>query len=182
MPRISLCIIVRDEAEMLAGRLESAAPAVDEIIVLDTGSTDNTREIVGDCEATVIPAAWTDFRTARNQVLRRATGDWALVLDADEEVILKTPDQLRELADSYERLRRRGCRYHPLRLHAGNIREEMEGDPQPGHTRTMSHTSILPAKTSMTPSSRGGGGIQKSPAPLYWQQRSVRAPLSSERG
>ncbi len=102
MPKISLCMIVRDEAEMLAGCLESAAPAVDEIVVLDTGSTDNTRAIAGDFGATVIPAAWTDFSTARNQVLRRTTGEWVLVLDADEELILETPDRLRELAASDE--------------------------------------------------------------------------------
>ncbi len=100
MPKISLCMIVRDEAEMLAGCLETAAAAVDEIVILDTGSTDNTRAIAGDFGATIIPAAWTDFSTARNQVLRRATGEWALVLDADEELILETPDRLRELAAS----------------------------------------------------------------------------------
>ena len=95
-------MIVRDEAEMLAGCLETAAPAVDEIVILDTGSTDNTRAIARDFGAAIIPAAWTDFSTARNQVLRRATGEWALVLDADEELILQNPDRLRELAASDE--------------------------------------------------------------------------------
>ncbi len=98
MPKISLCMIVRDEAELLPGCLESAVGAVDEIVVLDTGSTDNTRSIAGDFGALVIPAAWTDFSTARNQVLRRASGDWVLVLDADEELLPETPDRLRELA------------------------------------------------------------------------------------
>ena len=170
MLRISLCIIIRDEVEMLAGHLESAAPAVAKIVVLDTGSTDNTCEIIGDFGATVIPAAWTDFRTARNQVLRWATGNWALVLDADEEAILKTPDQLRELADSYERLRLPGGSRTTSAanvdiIHHGFIPEIFKKKRRAARNRailehwvvdegeTCGRTSILPAKTSVTPSS-----------------------------
>lgn len=102
MPKISLCMICRDEADLLPGCLESVRGAVDEIVVIDTGSTDDTRRITSDFNALVITAAWNDFSTARNQAIKRASGDWILVLDADEELILETPDTLRDLAASDE--------------------------------------------------------------------------------
>jgi len=82
---ISLCMIVRNEEKFLGPCLESASPAVDEIIVVDTGSTDGTAGIAGDYDAKIFPFPWRDdFSAARNASLERAKGDWILVLDADE--------------------------------------------------------------------------------------------------
>jgi tetratricopeptide (TPR) repeat protein len=82
---LSLCMIVRDEEAMLGRCLEAAAPAVDEIIVVDTGSKDRTVEIARSYGAIVVERAWNgSFADARNISLDAATGDWVMYLDADE--------------------------------------------------------------------------------------------------
>ena len=84
-PSISLCMIVRDEADWIQQCLESVRAIIYEAIVVDTGSTDATIEIATRCGATVIPFTWCDdFAAARNFSLSHARGDWILVLDADE--------------------------------------------------------------------------------------------------
>jgi len=83
--KISLCMIVKDEAERLPGCLDSVRHQVDEMRILDTGSQDDTIAIAQSYGATVTSAEWRqDFAAARNQSLHEATGDWILVLDADE--------------------------------------------------------------------------------------------------
>ncbi len=82
---LSLCMIVRDEQDTLARCLESVADAVDEIVILDTGSRDRTIEIALSFGARVIERAWTQsFALARNASLEAARGDWLVYLDADE--------------------------------------------------------------------------------------------------
>lgn len=84
-PRISACLIVRDEEAFLADCLESIREAVDEIVVVDTGSRDATPEIARRFGARVYESEWVgDFSQARNAALSYATGDWVLVIDADE--------------------------------------------------------------------------------------------------
>jgi tetratricopeptide (TPR) repeat protein len=97
--RISLCMIVRDEEEMLPRSLDAAMPFVDEVIIVDTGSVDRTRDIAVERGATVVDFEWTgSFSDARNETLRHATGDWILWLDADEVLVTEDGPQLRELA------------------------------------------------------------------------------------
>jgi len=85
--RISLCLIARDEQELLPGCLESAREAVDEVILVDTGSRDRTPAIARRFEAVVLSFPWNDdFSAARNHGLERATGDWILALDCDERL------------------------------------------------------------------------------------------------
>jgi tetratricopeptide (TPR) repeat protein len=80
-------MIVRDEERHLAGCLESVADLVDEIVVVDTGSTDSTPEIARRFGARVFPFQWVDdFSAARNESLRHATGEWIFWLDADERL------------------------------------------------------------------------------------------------
>jgi len=96
--RLSLCMIVKDEEEMLPRCLAAAAPAVDEIVVIDTGSTDRTIEIAHEFGATVIERAWTgSFSDARNVSFDAATGDWLMFLDADEVLVEEDVDRLRAL-------------------------------------------------------------------------------------
>ncbi|RCW49530.1 tetratricopeptide repeat-containing glycosyltransferase family 2 protein [Paenibacillus prosopidis] len=96
-PLISLCMIVKDEADVIARCLESAAKAVDEIIVVDTGSIDSTAEIARSLGAIVINSEWrNDFAYARNAGLQHASGKWILVLDADEELDMAAGDKLRQ--------------------------------------------------------------------------------------
>lgn len=82
---LSLCMIVKDEARRLPHCLKSVQGYVDEMIVLDTGSQDETMAIAQQLGAQVDTIPWThDFAAARNQSIARATGTWILVLDADE--------------------------------------------------------------------------------------------------
>ena len=84
-PRIALVMIARDEAASIAQCLGSVRGLVDEMIVLDTGSTDATMVIARDNGALVYQWAWQDdFAAARNQALSYSKADWNLVLDADE--------------------------------------------------------------------------------------------------
>ena len=92
-------MIVKDEAQTLPRCLKSVQGCVDEVIVLDTGSQDETIAIAQKFGAWVDSIEWTqDFAAARNQSLARATGDWILVLDADETLTVAgrtTLDQVR---------------------------------------------------------------------------------------
>ncbi|WP_379138041.1 glycosyltransferase [Paenibacillus sp. sgz500958] len=82
---ISLCMIVKDEEKTLSRCLESVKDKVDQIIIVDTGSSDNTINIARQYTAEIHTFAWTDsFAEARNFALRLATKEYILVLDADE--------------------------------------------------------------------------------------------------
>jgi tetratricopeptide (TPR) repeat protein len=96
--RLSLCMIVRDEEEMLPRSLAAVADAVDEIVVVDTGSRDRTVEIARSFGATVVEREWTgSFADARNASIEAASGDWLLFLDADEVLDPADAPLLREL-------------------------------------------------------------------------------------
>jgi glycosyltransferase involved in cell wall biosynthesis len=86
--RLALVMIARDEARAIARALESARPHVDRMIVLDTGSQDDTREIARASGAQVHEFAWCDdFAAARNAALAHSDADWNLILDADEWIV-----------------------------------------------------------------------------------------------
>lgn len=90
---ISLCMIVKDEGSRLAACLESAAGVAHEIVVVDTGSTDDTLSVASRFGAKISTFDFRkpDFSGARNQSLARACGDWVLVLDADEVLAATAP-------------------------------------------------------------------------------------------
>lgn len=95
-PTVSLCMIARNESEALPRCLEAARPWVDEIVVVDTGSSDNTADIARRHGARVVNWPWRDdFAAARNESLRHASGDWILVLDADEILTQGSGEALR---------------------------------------------------------------------------------------
>jgi len=88
---VSLCMIVKNEEETIGNCLSSIAQAVDEIIIVDTGSTDQTESIVRGFTDKVYSFQWIDdFAAARNYAFRQATKDYILWLDADD--ILKKED------------------------------------------------------------------------------------------
>lgn len=94
-PTISLCMIVKNEEQWITKALSSVESIVSEMIVVDTGSTDDTVALAEKAGAKVFHEEWTDdFSAARNVSLAHATGDWILVLDADEEI---APSDLEKL-------------------------------------------------------------------------------------
>ena len=82
---LSVVIITLNEEANLSRTLESVKWA-DEIVVLDSGSTDRTREIAESFHAKFFVESWKGFAAQKNSALQKATGDWILSLDADEEV------------------------------------------------------------------------------------------------
>ena len=86
-PTLSICMIVKDEEENLRRCLDSVRTITDELIVVDTGSTDRTPAIAKEYGAQVYEHAWADdFSLHRNQALSYATKDWIFQIDADEEL------------------------------------------------------------------------------------------------
>lgn len=95
-PRLSVCLIAKNEGKFLGRCLASVKGLADQIIVVDTGSTDRTIEIAREHGAEVNAFTWCDdFSAARNAALEHATGDWVLVLDADEELPAASHEKLR---------------------------------------------------------------------------------------
>ena len=97
---LSLCMIVKNEEAFLEDCLKQARPYCDEIIVVDTGSVDSSKTIANNCGAKVIDYTWShDFSAARNASLQHATGDWIIVLDADERL---TPNDWQKIVTAIQ--------------------------------------------------------------------------------
>jgi GT2 family glycosyltransferase/tetratricopeptide (TPR) repeat protein len=98
--KLSLCMIVRNSSRTLRPCLQSIRPWVDEMIVVDTGSTDDTPDIARELGAKVYEFPWCDdFAAARNKSLEFATGDWLFWMDSDDTIDQENGRKLRELAD-----------------------------------------------------------------------------------
>jgi len=97
---ITACYIVRDDAAHLKISIASLRDAVDELIVVDTGSIDDSVHVAQSYGAQVYHFPWTDdFAAARNEALAHVTGDWVVFIDADEYFSLETRDHLRTVID-----------------------------------------------------------------------------------
>jgi tetratricopeptide (TPR) repeat protein len=97
-PKVSLCMIVKNEEANLPSSLGALVDLVDECIVVDTGSTDRTREIAQQLGALVHEFPWCDdFSAARNETLRYATGEWILWFDADDRIDAENRERLRRV-------------------------------------------------------------------------------------
>lgn len=93
--KLSVAMIVANEASMAPGFLEAIDGLWDELVVVDTGSADGTVAAFEAAGAKIVHARWTDdFSAARNVALAHVTGDWVLVLDADERVTPEFKAQL----------------------------------------------------------------------------------------
>jgi tetratricopeptide (TPR) repeat protein len=96
-PRVSACLIVRDEEQFIGGCLDSLAGHVDEVVLVDTGSRDRTIEIAKDHGVLLLERKWReDFAWARNEGLAAASGDWILYIDADERLSIPDDADLRD--------------------------------------------------------------------------------------
>jgi cytochrome P450/predicted Zn-dependent protease len=102
-------MIVKNEERNLSACLNSAAHLVDEIVVLDTGSSDKTKVVAASFGACIVDFAWSDdFAAARNESLRHATGDWIFCIDADERL---DPDNQQRLRDLFAGLKDENAAY-----------------------------------------------------------------------
>lgn len=100
MSTLALSMIVRDAAGILPACLESARGTVDEMVIADTGSADNTRDVARRLGARVISIPWTNnFAEARNRALLEVKSDWVLTLDADEQLDTRARKQIRPLLE-----------------------------------------------------------------------------------
>ncbi|WP_027409310.1 glycosyltransferase family 2 protein [Anoxybacteroides tepidamans] len=96
-PSISLCMMVKNEEDFIEQCLASVQEVVNEIIIVDTGSTDNTISICGKFQTKIYQYAWNNhFADARNFGLSKASGDWILWMDADEELEQGKSDLIRQ--------------------------------------------------------------------------------------
>ncbi len=86
MNRLSICIITLNEAHDLPRLLKSVEGVAEEIVVVDSGSTDGTQEIARAAGSRVLGRAWTNYAEQKNYAAAQACEDWILLLDADEEL------------------------------------------------------------------------------------------------
>lgn len=108
--KFSLCMIVKNEEAVLNRCLESMASAMDEIIIVDTGSTDATKKIAAAYTDQIYDFAWTgNFAEARNYAASKATGDYIYTADADEYLESEELQKLLQLK-RYCCLRLRSCK------------------------------------------------------------------------
>lgn len=92
-------MIVKNEEKYLRGCLESVKNVADEIVIVDTGSTDNTINIANEFNAKVFHFEWVnDFAAARNFALEKSTGEWILYLDADERLLPESKEEVLKLS------------------------------------------------------------------------------------
>lgn len=104
MAMLSLTMIVKNEEKHLRECLLSVMDLVDEIVLVDTGSIDNTKEIASEFGAKIYDFTWVnDFSAARNFALSKATGNWILYLDADERIHKNSLSLLKKLISTNEK-------------------------------------------------------------------------------
>ena len=169
--KVSLTMIVRDEEENLPHCLESVRGIFDEIVVVDTGSTDRTKEIARAFGAKVFDFAWVDdFAAARNEALSHATGDYAFWLDADDVVEPGEREKLPSAAPAIEGRR------------PGRLRRALRVRPEPGWDRRRdgrrSHPAVsaprrmFAGRTAFT--SRSCRRLRRAKVPVRWTDLTVR--------
>lgn len=166
-PRVALAVIARDEEQFIADCLDSARPYVDDVVVLDTGSTDRTVEIARAHGARVEHFTWCDdFSAARNAAIDATHADWVLMLDADERLVPESGPLLRQLppllpADCHGYTMRIDSvhvadtgemasadkipRFFPRRADVrwlGRIHEDLRYIPDPSRTRLIGGTGL----------------------------------------
>src|SRR6516162_3345651 len=105
---ISLCMIVKNEEDWIVGAVESVRSIVNEVIIVDTGSTDSTLGRIAAIGAKILKLRWKDsFASARNISLAEATEPWILVLDADERIARRDLPYIKDAAERGD-----ACGYH----------------------------------------------------------------------
>ena len=155
-PRVSLCLIARNEEGMLPSCLESARGAVDEVILVDTGSTDRTVELARAAGATVLSRPWDDdFAAPRNLAAEHARGEFILQLDADERLAQGAAPLLRRAA------RKAAFDVGLVRCHNASSLDAPPSEVLSG-ARRVGAIGLLPRLLRRTPDLRWVGCIHES--------------------
>ena len=163
MTTISLCAIVKNEEEIIQKCLESVQGFVDEIVIVDTGSTDRTVEIAQEHGARVEHFEWiNDFSAARNFALSKVKTDYALVLDADE--VLYTGN-LRGKEDLIDTLTRLNGNLGLLSLHQALSMQSEYTDIVEGNSRSGTPV-LLPRLVPITDEIQYQGIVHEAPVSL----------------
>ena len=119
-PRLALAVIVKDEADLLEGLLHHHRELYDEVVVVDTGSSDGSRKIAMEAGARVLDFPWIDdFAAARNHGLDQITCPWVLQMDCDERISPADFPALREIASH--------CPDHCVELPVNNYTATSQG-------------------------------------------------------
>lgn len=127
-PSLSLCMIVKNEEENLKRCLDSVIGVIDELIIVDTGSTDHTPEIAQAYQAKLYYHEWkNDFSEARNVSLEKATGEWILVLDGDE---MLTPESRQRLKPILATVAADGVLFKVRNFNPPDVLSEYNDSPQ----------------------------------------------------
>lgn len=123
MLAVSLCMIVKNEAHTLGRCLESVAGVFDEVVVVDTGSTDGTQELAARFGARVVDFPWIDdFAAARNHAFEQAGCDYVMWLDADDVVLAEDRAKLLDLKGTLDpQIDAVSMVYHTAFDDAGNV-------------------------------------------------------------
>ena len=156
--RISLCFIMKNEAHVLERMLNSLLGLVDEAIVVDTGSTDESIKIARSWGVKVLQDPWQDdFSRPRNISMDQATGEWIIIIDPDETISRQDHDEIRRLCANPSiaayRLDTRNYTNNPL----------MQGyHPNPGHyPEEKGFTGYVPSVKTRLVQRRTGIRFQK---------------------
>ncbi|HLC66298.1 MAG TPA: tetratricopeptide repeat protein, partial [Candidatus Nanoarchaeia archaeon] len=148
MPTVSLCMIVKNEAEWLPKFFPAIKELVDEIIVVDTGSMDGTQDIVRSAGAKLFEQQWDDdFATPRNFAIGKATKEWIFALDADEFIAPQDFPRFRELLIWKAKDPRIGGFRFTQRNYTNDrfLAEFVPNDPQDGYTEQQGFLGYIPA-------------------------------------
>jgi len=138
--RLSLCMIVRDSSQTLPACLESIRPWVDEMVIVDTGSMDDTPRIVEEYGGRLFHFRWCDdFSAARNESLRHARGEWLFWMDSDDTISDKCGRGLRVLVEGQPDPSILG---YVMQVHCPGGEEDAEADPNADVT-VVDHVKLI---------------------------------------
>jgi tetratricopeptide (TPR) repeat protein len=159
--RVSLCMIVRDEEQNLAECLAPVAHLFDEIVIVDTGSHDRTKEIARSFTPHVHDFPWCDdFSAARNESLRHATGDWIFWLDADDRIKGDNVARLQHLLDT-------GLTEHPRVFYIDTVLAPAEATEEPA---LVTHPRLFRRSPSLRWEGRVHEQLTPCPSALGYEQ------------
>ena len=148
--KLSACVITKNEEKNLPRWLKCMEKVADEIVVVDTGSVDNTVKLAEDIGAKVYHFTWiNDFAAAKNYAIEHATGDWILFLDADETFTPVSQKCLRQVIERFDRDKTVAC----LLCRLLDIDEDNDN--------IITNTSILPRIFRRSPYIRYKGAIHE---------------------